>query len=160
MPDGPVVLHHGAFFKLVPNGVCMIGTSCLKKVPAMVGWLPHLAFEIVLSSGGEVLIRVDNVLVIVTLVLVGSHHDLLGLSLQPPHDAFGAPLCALAGCLGWHLSTTAKGRFLVILNENGPDHLLTRGMPGGNVEKLIHGLWLVMAELMHQGSIVHARLEC
>jgi hypothetical protein len=31
------------------------------------------------------------------------------------------------------------------------DHFLTRGVPNGNVEEVLHGLWLVMAELMHQG---------
>jgi hypothetical protein len=51
------------------------------------------------------------------------------------------------------------GPFPTVLDENGPDRLLARGMPGGDDEELIRGLWLVMAELMHQGSIVCARLE-
>jgi hypothetical protein len=33
-------------------------------------------------------------------------------------------------------------------------------VPGGDVEEFLHGLWLVMAELMHQRSTVHARPEC
>jgi hypothetical protein len=33
-------------------------------------------------------------------------------------------------------------------------------MPSGDVEKLLHGLWLVTAELVHQGSAVCARPEC
>jgi hypothetical protein len=35
-----------------------------------------------------------------------------------------------------------------------------RGMPGGDVEELLRGLWLVTAELMHQDSVVHVRPEC
>jgi hypothetical protein len=45
------------------------------------------------------------------------------------------------------------------LQENGPDRLLTRGMPSGNVEDLLHGLWLVAVEIMHLGSTVHVRPE-
>jgi hypothetical protein len=44
-------------------------------------------------------------------------------------------------------------------NENGPDHLLARGKPGGDVEELLHGLWLITANLMHQGSAVRAGPE-
>jgi hypothetical protein len=32
-------------------------------------------------------------------------------------------------------------------------------MPRGNVEELLCGIWLVMAELMHQGSTVHVGPE-
>jgi hypothetical protein len=32
-------------------------------------------------------------------------------------------------------------------------------MPGGDVEELLRGLWLVTAELMHDGSTVHAGQE-
>jgi hypothetical protein len=32
-------------------------------------------------------------------------------------------------------------------------------MPGGNVEELLRSLWLVMTELVHQGSAVCARPE-
>jgi hypothetical protein len=32
-------------------------------------------------------------------------------------------------------------------------------VPGGNVEELLHSLWLVTAKLMHQGSVVHAGPE-
>jgi hypothetical protein len=48
-----------------------------------------------------------------------------------------------------HPSTAAGGHFLTVLYKNGHDRLLTRGIPSGNVEELLHGLWLVMAELMH-----------
>jgi hypothetical protein len=48
----------------------------------------------------------------------------------------------------------------VALDENSPDRLLARGVPGGNVEELIRSLWLKAAELVHQGPTVHARPEC
>jgi hypothetical protein len=37
--------------------------------------------------------------------------------------------------------------------------LLARGVPSGNVEQLLRGLWLITAELMHQGSVVCAGPE-
>jgi hypothetical protein len=56
--------------------------------------------------------------------------------------------------------TTIGGRLPIALNENGPDRLLARGMPCGDVEKLLRGLWLVTIELLHQGSAVCAGPEC
>jgi hypothetical protein len=50
-------------------------------------------------------------------------------------------------------------RLLITLDKNGPDCLLTRGVLGGNVEQLLRGLWLIAAELMHQGSIASAGPE-
>jgi hypothetical protein len=84
----------------------------------------------------------------------------LGSPLQPPLVAFDTPLCALIGCLEWRPSTVTRGRLPVVLDKNGPNHVLTRGVPGGNVEQLIHGLWLIAAELMHQALVVHAVPEC
>jgi hypothetical protein len=49
--------------------------------------------------------------------------------------------------------------FPTALNENSPDYLLTRGVPGSDVKALLRGLWLVMAKLMHQGSAVRDRPE-
>jgi hypothetical protein len=49
--------------------------------------------------------------------------------------------------------TAVGGRLPAVLNKNGPDRLLARGMLGGNVEKLFHGLWLVTTELVHKGSV-------
>jgi hypothetical protein len=126
----------------------MIGTGCLGKLLKVISWLPHLVLEVTLSSGDELLIRVIGLLVIVTLVAACSDHDLLEPPFWPPLIAFGAPLCALAGCLEWCPSTTAAGHFTTVLDENGPDYLLARGVPSGNVKELFHGLWLVMAEFM------------
>jgi hypothetical protein len=73
------------------------------------------------------------------------------VSVWSPLVTLGAPLCALIGCLRGRPSTTARGFFPTALYENGPNRLLTRGLPGGEVEELLHGLWLITAELMHQG---------
>jgi hypothetical protein len=138
----------------------VIGIGCLKKLLEVISRLSRLALEITLSSGDELLIRVTNILVIVTLVTSGSDHDSLGLLLRPPLVAFGAPLHALVGCLGRCPLTTIEGHFPTVLYENDPDHLLTRGMLGCDVEELLRGLRLVTVELMHQDSAVRAVPEC
>jgi hypothetical protein len=33
-------------------------------------------------------------------------------------------------------------------------------VPGGDVEQLLHGIWLITADLVHQGLIVRAIPEC
>jgi hypothetical protein len=53
----------------------------------------------------------------------------------------------------------ARGCLPATLHENGTDSFRTRGVPGYDVEEFLHGLWLVMAELMHQRSIVHVGPE-
>jgi hypothetical protein len=84
----------------------------------------------------------------------------LGPSLQPPLVTFGARLCALvAGCLELPPSTAYGIHLPAVLDEDGPDRLLIEGMPGGDIEEFLCGLWLLMTELMHQGSAVHARPE-
>jgi hypothetical protein len=55
--------------------------------------------------------------------------------------------------------TAAGGRLPIAMDENGPDRLLARGMPCGDVENLLRGIWLVTVELMHQGSAVCAGPE-
>jgi hypothetical protein len=112
------------------------------------------------SSGNKVLVGVIGLLVVATLVTAGGDCDLLGSLLCPPLVAFGAPFCTLAGCLEGRPSTTVGARLPVALDKNGSDCLLARGVPGGDIEQLLHGLWLIMAELMHQGSVVCAGLEC
>jgi hypothetical protein len=79
----------------------MIWTGCLKKLLEVIGEQSCLALDISLSDGDDLLIRVANVVVIVTLVAVGGDHESLGLLLRPPLVALGAPFCALVGCLGW-----------------------------------------------------------
>jgi hypothetical protein len=133
----------------VCDGVRVIGTGCLEKLLEVVCGLQRLAHEIALSSGAKLLVRVTNILVVVALIRASGHCDSLGPPLQPPFVTFGAPLHALVSCLGWRSLTATGGSFPTTLNKNGPDRLLARGMPGGDVEELLLGLWLVMANLMH-----------
>jgi hypothetical protein len=74
----------------------MIGAGGLKKLLEVIGGLPHLVLEVMLSGSNELLIEIVGLLVIVTLIIVGSDYDSLGSPLWPPFVAFGTPLCTLA----------------------------------------------------------------
>jgi hypothetical protein len=106
-----------------------------------------VALEVALRYSDELLSGVTSLLIIIPLITAGSDCDSLGLPFQPPLVAFGAPLAA-----GSHLPTA--------LDKDDPIRLLTRGMPGGDVEELLRALWLVTTELMHYGLIVHVRPQC
>jgi hypothetical protein len=127
----------------------VIGIGCLEKLPEVVSGLSRLVLKITLSSGDELLVRVTNILVIDTHITVGGDCDSLGPPLRPPFVTFCTPLHTLVGCLGWRSLTAPGGHFPTALNENSPDRLLAKGVPSGNVEELLHGLWLVTVELMH-----------
>jgi hypothetical protein len=82
-------------------------------------------------------------------------------------DPLGAPLWALlatfgafAGSLGWCPSATTRDRLQVTLDEDGPDHFFTRGMPGCNVKQLLCGFRLFTIEFMHYDLTTSARPEC
>jgi hypothetical protein len=125
----------------------------------VIGGPPCLALDLALNGGDELLIGVANVLIVVTLVVVGGDRDSLGSSLRPSLVTSSTPFCALVGCLGWCPPTAAGGCLPAALDENGPD-LLTRGMSGGDITKHLCGIWSVTAELVHQGSVVCAKPEC
>jgi hypothetical protein len=144
----------------VPDRVRLIGIGCLQKLLEVIAGQSCLALDLALDGGNELLIGVANVLVIVTLIAAGGDHESLGSPLRPPLVAYGTPFCALVGCLGWCPPIAAGGCLPAALDENGPDRLLTKGMPGGDVEKLLRCLWLVMAKLMHQGLVICVRPEC
>jgi hypothetical protein len=144
----------------VLDWVCVVGTGRLEKLLEVIGRLPRLVFEVTLSGGDELLIKIIRLLVIVSLITAGSNRDPLGSPLGPPLISFGAPLCTLAGCLEWCPSTAIGGQPPVALDENGPDCLLARRVPGGDVKQLLCGLWLIVAELMHEGPTVHAGPKC
>jgi hypothetical protein len=129
----------------------MIGT--------VISRLPCLPLEIVLGSGDVLLNEVGDMLAVVSLIIAGCDRDSLGLLLQSPLVTLGAPLFALICCLRGRPSTTARSFFPIALYENSPDHLFARGVPAGDVEELLHGLWLIASELMHQCSTVHAGPE-
>jgi hypothetical protein len=136
----------------------MIGVGCFEKLLQVIGGLLCLALKIRLGSD-ELLIGVTSVLVVITFIADGGNHDPLGPPLWPPLVASGVPLCTLVCCLGLRPPTAARGCLLADLHENSPDCFLARGVPSGDVEELLHGLWLVTTELVHQGSTVCVRPE-
>jgi hypothetical protein len=44
---------------------------------------------------------------------------------------------------------TAGDRYPITLDEDNPDRLFTRGVQGGDIKKLIHGIQLIVVEVMH-----------
>jgi hypothetical protein len=75
-PRGHVVLYHGAFFKLVPDRVCLVWVGCLEKLLEVMGRLPCLALEVMPGSSNVLLVGVVDVLVVVsliTLVVTATH---------------------------------------------------------------------------------------
>jgi hypothetical protein len=84
----------------MPNGVWMVGAGHLEKLLKVIDRLLHLALEVPLINGNEVLIRIIDLLVIVTLIIASCNRGPLGLPLWPPLVAFGAPLCAFVSYLG------------------------------------------------------------
>jgi hypothetical protein len=82
-PCGHLVLHHGAFFQLVPNGVYMVRSGCFEKLLKVIGRLSHLVLDVMLGGGNKFLVKIVSLLVIVTHVAVGSDYDMLGSPLCP-----------------------------------------------------------------------------
>jgi hypothetical protein len=52
--------------------------------------------------------------------------------------------------------TTTEDRPPISLKLNGPDYLLSRGVPTDDVEQLLCGFWLIMTGLMDQVPIARA----
>jgi hypothetical protein len=69
----------------------MIWACCLEKLLKVIYGLPRLAYEIMFDIDDELLIRVADVLIIITFITVGGIHDSLGLPLWPPLVAFWCP---------------------------------------------------------------------
>jgi hypothetical protein len=141
------------------NWVCMIEIGCHEKLLNVISGLPHRTLEVTLHGSDELIIGVASLLVLVPLIAAGNDRDSLGPSLWPPLVTFGVPLCALADCLERRFSLCPCW-LPIVLDEDGPDCLHARGMPGGDVEELLRGLWLVTIEVMQQGSTIHVGSEC
>jgi hypothetical protein len=127
----------------------MVWVARLENLLEVIDRLSCLALEVALSKGNVFLIRVVGLLVIVALIAASNNCNLLVAPLWPPLVAFGARLRAFAGCLEECPSTIVEDYLPLAIDENGIDYLLTRGVPGDDVEKLLCGLWLIMVELMH-----------
>jgi hypothetical protein len=156
---GHVVLHHGAFLQLVSDKVHMIWAGCFEKLFEVISELPRLALRIALSSGDKLHVKFASVLVVVTLIIACGDCDSLWSPLRPPLVASSTAPCTLVGCLGWHPPTAARGRLGATLQENSPVRFVARGMPAGDVEEFICGLWIVTVKLVYQGLVVCARPE-
>jgi hypothetical protein len=89
----------------------------------VIGRLLRLVLEVALDSGNIFFIGIIGVLVVVTLVAASSNSDSLGVLLWPPLVVFGALLHGFS------------------------NYLLTRGVPGGDVEKLLCGLRLITTRM-------------
>jgi hypothetical protein len=132
---GHVVFNHGAIFDLVPDGVCMLWGGHLEKLLRVISRLQCLVLEIALSGSDVFLIGV-----VVIVVAASSNCDPLGASLWSLLTTLVTPLSTFAGSLGWCPSAIARDCLLVALDEDGPDHLFTRGVLGDNVKELLCGL--------------------
>jgi hypothetical protein len=61
----------------------MVGACLLEKLLELIGRLPHLALEVTLGGGNDLLIGIVGLLDIVALIAAGSNCDLSGLPLWP-----------------------------------------------------------------------------
>jgi hypothetical protein len=132
----------------------MICEACFEKLLVVIHQLPCLVLQITLGSSYELLVRVASILVIISFIVPGGDRNLLGHRFSPilslPTRHF-VPLSAAV--VGTPPPIAARGRLPAVLYKNGPDRFLARGRPGGDVEEVLHGLWLLLAELMHQGPL-------
>jgi hypothetical protein len=117
---GHVFLHHGAFLQLVPDGVRMIGTGCLEKLLEMISEQSCLALDITFGSGDELLVRVADILVIVTRLTTGGDCDPSRSPLWPPLVTSGTPSCSLVSCLGYLPRPPLGATFLLFCMKTAP----------------------------------------
>jgi hypothetical protein len=113
----------------------------------MVLWLPHLVLENTLCGHDILFAGVISFLIIATIV--GRDSDELGVLLLPFLATLGAFPSALDGGFGWCYSVAAGDCFHVAQDESGPNRLLARGVPNGNVKWLLGSFWLITIELVY-----------
>jgi hypothetical protein len=106
----------------------------------VIGGLLGLVLEVMLSGGNELLVGVIGLLVVAALIIASSDRDLLGSPLWTPPVTFSVCLCTPAGCLDVRPLIAIGVCLLVALDKNGSDRLLSRGVPRGDVQQLLHGL--------------------
>jgi hypothetical protein len=133
----------------VPDGVHTIWAGHLAELSKVIGRLPRLELEVMLSGSDVFFIGVLSLLVVVALITAGGNGDPLGVPLWAPLIAFGASFYAFPGSIGQCPSGADKGHRPLALDKNGLDCLLTIGMSGGDVEKFLYDLWLITAEFVY-----------
>jgi hypothetical protein len=117
--------------------VCMVQTSCFKKLLDVVCQVSLLAFEVTFGSHDTLL--VGAVCFLVVVVEAGSKCDPLGASFLPPFATFGAFSGAMVGGFGRCPTATTRGHFPIALDKDDPNCLLASGVLGGDIKQL---LWL------------------
>jgi hypothetical protein len=129
-PFSHVVFHHGTLFELVPDGIHVVWTCHFGKLFEVIGGLPCLVLDIVVSGSDMFSIGALHFLVII-VIADGSNRNPLGAPLLLPLVLL---LEHLLMTLGSAPLASAGDRLPIALDEDGPDHLFTRGVPGGDVK--------------------------
>jgi hypothetical protein len=119
---------------LMPEKVCVVWAGRLENLLNVIGRLPQLALEVMLSGNDMFLVRVIDLLAVVAFIIASSNYDSFGAPLWPPLTTLGAPLSALAGNLGRRPSVASWDCLAITLDENGSNYLLTSGVLGDDVK--------------------------
>jgi hypothetical protein len=109
--------------------------------------LPCLAVVIVLSSYDILFARVASFLIVA--LVTGHENNASGAAILPLLITLGAFPSALNGAFRWWCSPVTRGCFRMAQYKGGPNRLLTRGVPSGDVEQIFGGFWLITSELMY-----------
>jgi hypothetical protein len=118
----------------VPDGVSKVWAGRHEKILIVIGRLPHLEHEIMLGDSDVFLIGVIRLLAVVIVVVASSNYAPLEALLLPLLTAYGASLSTFVESLGCYPLAIARDRLPITLDEDGPDHVFTRGVPCGNVK--------------------------
>jgi hypothetical protein len=98
----------------------------------MVLCLLGLALEITLGDCDILL--VGDISFLIIAVIAGHDSDALGVLLLPLPASLGEFPSALDGGFAWCCSATAGGYFHVAQDEGGPNRVLIRGVPCGDIK--------------------------
>jgi hypothetical protein len=135
----------------------MIWACHFEELFKVIGKLSCLVLKVTLNDSDVFFVRVIGLLVMVTLITPSSNGDLLGALLWPlllPLPLLFTPLPA-ALCNAPQLPMGAPPS--LALDENSFDCLLTRGVSGGDVEKVLGCLRLITIEFVYKGLAASTR---
>jgi hypothetical protein len=118
----------------VPDGVSKVWVGRHDKILIVIGRLPHLAHEIMLGDSDVFLVGVIRLLAVVIVVIASSNYAPLEAPLLPILTAYGASLSTFAESLGCYPLAIARDRLPITLDEDGPDHVFTKGVLCGKVK--------------------------
>jgi hypothetical protein len=95
----------------------MIGISCIQKLLELISGQPCLVLDLTLSGSDELLVRVANILVVVTLIVAS------GVIALAPSCHSLCPFLCTCYVLRWCPLTTTGSCLLASLDENDANHL-------------------------------------